>query len=108
MPVEIIDVRDLQEKVKDELNDIFVIDVRTSDELAIASLPFAHHFAMQTIETQLSELPKDKQIICLCHHGMRSLKVANFLVAQGFENVYSVEGGIHAWSTVIDASICKY
>lgn len=52
-------------------------------------------------------LDADKPVICLCHHGMRSLKVANFLGGKGF-TVYNLKGGIHVYSLEVDSSVPIY
>jgi len=44
----------------------------------------------------------------LCHHGMRSLSVTNWLRQQGFERAQSVAGGIQAWSETVDAKVPRY
>lgn len=63
---------------------------------------------MASIPARLNELPRDKPIACLCHHGARSAQVAHFLSNQGFEQVVNVSGGIHAWSAEVDPSVPRY
>jgi rhodanese-related sulfurtransferase len=65
------------------------------------------HMPMQTIPARLHEMDKTRPIACLCHHGGRSMQVANFLIQHGFE-VVNVAGGIHAWSAQVDPSIPVY
>ncbi|MEY3612712.1 MAG: Thiosulfate sulfurtransferase GlpE [Pseudomonadota bacterium] len=88
-----------------------LLDVREGWELQTASAkPEALdllHMPMQTIPARLHELDKTRPIACLCHHGGRSMQVANFLMQQGFE-VVNVAGGIHAWSAQVDPSIPVY
>jgi hypothetical protein len=55
----------------------------------------------------LDELDKSRPIACLCHHGSRSMQVANFLLQHGYQ-VVNVAGGIHAWSEQIDPTIAVY
>ncbi len=47
-------------------------------------------------------------IACLCHHGMRSLQVGNFLEQRGFTEVVNLQGGIDAWSHQVDATVARY
>ena len=56
----------------------------------------------------LSELPKDAFIVFHCHHGMRSMSAAQRFLAEGYTNIYNLNGGIHAWSTTIDTSVPVY
>jgi len=93
-----------------------ILDVREPWELALAHVmpwPDAPSFdvlnmPMQAIATRLAELPPDRAIACLCHHGVRSQHVAAFLLARGFENVVNIAGGIHAWSQEIDPNVALY
>lgn len=89
-----------------------VLDVREPWELQTASVR-AEGFELRAIPMgeipgRLSELPKDQPIACLCHHGMRSAQVANFLINQGFTQVVNIHGGIHAWSQERDPGVPVY
>jgi rhodanese-related sulfurtransferase len=63
---------------------------------------------MQSIPARLQELNRDQPIACLCHHGARSMQVAAFLVQQGFSHVANITGGIHTWSSQVDATVPTY
>ena len=63
---------------------------------------------MQDIPTRLAELPVDRPIACLCHHGIRSQHVARYLEQNGFEQVVNIAGGISAWSAEADPSVPQY
>ncbi|WP_310610820.1 rhodanese-like domain-containing protein [Limnohabitans sp.] len=63
---------------------------------------------MHTIPARLQDLNRDQPIACLCHHGARSMQVAAFLAQQGFSHVANISGGIHAWSSQVDASVPTY
>ena len=88
-----------------------LLDVREGWEVQTASAQPEGmdllHIPMQTIPERLHELDKTRPIACLCHHGSRSMQVANFLMQHGFE-VVNVAGGIHAWSAQVDPSIPVY
>ncbi|MFT5836965.1 MAG: rhodanese-related sulfurtransferase, partial [Candidatus Azotimanducaceae bacterium] len=47
-------------------------------------------------------------LVVLCHHGMRSLNVVQFLEGKGFKNAINLTGGIHAWAVDVDAEITRY
>jgi rhodanese-related sulfurtransferase len=86
----------------------FILDVRNHDELLKAKLNIAfYHIPMLNVLDHLHEIPKDKAIICMCHHGMRSASVAHTLLNNGFTNLYNLEGGIHAVAKY-DNSIATY
>jgi len=85
-----------------------VVDVREPWEIEIARLPGTMNIPMSEIPQRLAELPRDREIAVLCHVGGRSLRVAGFLAAQGFNTVVNVAGGIHAWSVEVDPGVPVY
>jgi rhodanese-related sulfurtransferase len=91
-----------------ERNDILLIDVREPDELARAAIRGALHMPMREVPARLDELPRDKALVVMCHAGGRSRRVAEFLHANGFEQVFNLRGGIDAWSQEIDRSVPRY
>lgn len=89
-----------------------VLDVREPNELRVASVK-ADGFELVTIPMgvippRLNELDPEQPIACLCHHGARSMQVAAFLRARGFNHVANIAGGINAWSAELDPSIARY
>ncbi len=80
---------------------LFLLDVREPAELVAASVAGAVHIPMGDVPARLGDLPQDREIVVLCHVGGRSLRVANFLAAQGFQPVTNLTGGITAWAAEI-------
>jgi rhodanese-related sulfurtransferase len=74
----------------------------TPDEFDLVAIP------MNEIPARLDELPQDRPIACLCHHGARSQRVAMFLAQQGYEDVANIAGGIEAWSRERDPGVPRY
>ncbi len=85
-----------------------ILDVREAWEAHIAPISGALNIPMQQLPSSLLALPEDQTILCLCHHGIRSMHVAQFLVQQGFENIYNITGGSEAWSRTVDTSVPRY
>jgi rhodanese-related sulfurtransferase len=87
-----------------------LLDCRTPDEHATARISGSVLIPMQELSDRVAELEphRDRPIIVHCHHGMRSLRVTNWLRAQGFPAVQSMAGGIDAWSTEVDPSVPRY
>ena len=89
-----------------------VLDVREPWELQTASVTAQGfellHIPMGSIPQQLATLDADRPVACLCHHGVRSLRVAAFLQQQGFAQVTNITGGIDAWSRELDPSVPLY
>ena len=88
--------------------EVQLLDVREVAELELASLPAAHHIPMGQIPQRLGELDSKKPIVVMCHGGARSLRVAQFLISQGFKEVFNLNGGIDAWSKQIDPKVPQY
>lgn len=90
------------------LNEEIIVDVREPWEVKLASLPNALCIPMHQVPEQLDQIDRNKTIYVICHHGGRSLQVAQYLVRHGYEQVFNVNGGIHAWSTDVDSRIATY
>lgn len=84
-----------------------LIDVRTEEEWNTARIEGAERIDDSGFSA-LTELPKNTDIVFVCHHGMRSMQAASQLVNQGFRNVYNLEGGIDAWSVYVDQTVPRY
>lgn len=85
-----------------------MIDVREPFELEICRVAAAESIPMGTIPNAVASLPRDRHLLILCHVGGRSLRVTQYLRAQGFSFVSNVTGGIAAWSDEIDTSLARY
>jgi rhodanese-related sulfurtransferase len=77
-----------------------IIDVREPDELAELAYDVkdVKNIPLGELETRLSEVPKDKQVVVVCRSGGRSGKAQELLQANGFKNIANMEGGMNAWS----------
>lgn len=85
-----------------------LLDVRENWEFATCQIAGSTHIAMNTIPERIEELDDEAEIVCICHHGARSMSVAAFLERNGFSRVTNLTGGIHAWSTQVDSSVPTY
>ena len=85
-----------------------VLDVREPWEHEICNIPDSKLLPMQEIPARLQELPADTDIVVVCHHGMRSLQVAQFLQQSGLARVFNLSGGIAAWAAQVDPDMSQY
>ncbi|RAJ04118.1 adenylyltransferase/sulfurtransferase [Chitinophaga skermanii] len=85
-----------------------LIDVREEVEWDICHINDSKLIPMNTVPRHLGEIDKFQPVVLICHHGMRSRSVANFLVDEGYKDVYNVTGGIHAWANKIDPAMRQY
>lgn len=85
-----------------------LVDVREPYELDLARLPGAMLVPLGTLEAAAPTLPRDRDLVLLCHHGMRSQSAARRLRQLGFARVYNLAGGIDRWSREVDAAVPRY
>ena len=101
--------RQLDEILTNQPDDIFLLDVREASEVSIC-LPQSIHIPMNLIPLYLDKIPDDKMIIIYCHHGIRSLNVALYLIDNGFDEsqIYNLKNGIDDWAQNIDKTMIRY
>ena len=63
---------------------------------------------MNQVQTRLHQLDQNREIIVVCHHGIRSSQVAHYLAHQGYSKLYNLAGGIDAWAREIDPNMRTY
>lgn len=85
-----------------------LLDVREAWEVQTAALPGIVHIPMNDIPDALDQLPRDADIICICHHGMRSYQVGRFLEHHGFSRIINLSGGMDAVSRSVYPHIPVY
>lgn len=91
----------------DAKEDFSFIDVRAPEELELARIAQAEPLDFDN-PAKYMELPRDRKIVFTCRSGVRSLDVASYFIGHGFQRVYSMRGGILAWSQEIDPSVPRY
>jgi thiosulfate sulfurtransferase len=80
-----------------EVGNATIGDVRAADAFSAGSMANAIHIQQETRDEFLASAAKDKPLILYCYHGNSSQGAANYFSEQGFEEVYSVDGGYEAW-----------
>ena len=85
-----------------------LLDVREPFEVAICAVAGSRPIPMRQIPESLPDLPRDQPILVLCHVGQRSMRVTQFLRANGFAKATNVAGGIDAWADQIDPALARY
>lgn len=104
-PIHQMNVQELKQKL--ESDEVILVDVRTDDERAIASIAGAR--AMDAdLMNELEAMPKDSPIAFVCHTGKRSQVAAEHFRKLGFDRISNVAGGIDAWSKEIDPEVPLY
>lgn len=107
-----ISVEELATRLTDASESLQLVDVRELQEVEIASLPGFANLPLSQFDRWSDNirdrLDPDAETIVLCHHGIRSAQMCQWLVSQGFTDVKNVSGGIDAYSTLVDRSIPQY
>jgi rhodanese-related sulfurtransferase len=93
-----------------------VLDVREDDERAYAAIllpPTAVdlHIPLGQVSSRVAEIAgaaKGRRLVVYCHHGMRSMAAATWLLGTGIPDVQNLEGGIDAWSRRVDPAVARY
>ena len=85
-----------------------LLDVREPAEIAICAIDSSLAIPMQSVPQHLATLPRDQPLIVLCHHGMRSGMVADFLRRNGFDQARNLAGGIDEWAQRIAPEMPRY
>jgi sulfur-carrier protein adenylyltransferase/sulfurtransferase len=75
-----------------------LVDVREPDEWAEGVIPGALLLSLGTLESHLSEIPKGRAILVYCQMGLRSARAVEILRKHGYDNAFSMKGGIAAWT----------
>jgi rhodanese-related sulfurtransferase len=107
-----ISVEELALRLADNDENLQLIDVRERQEVEIAYiegftvLPLSEY---QLWEKEIkSKFDPEKETLVICHHGMRSAQMCQWLRSQDFSNVKNIIGGIEAYSILVDSTIPRY
>ncbi len=104
-PFQDIDVSEFS-KIKEKS---ILVDVREEHEREIVHIG-GIFLPLSQLEKRWEELLnyKDKSLYILCHHGVRSAYVCNFLHQKGFKKLFNISGGIHRWTEKVDSQLPTY
>ncbi len=89
---------------------VWLLDVRNEWEHQLARLPDHALIPVHELPSRLEDVqpPEGAQVVCYCHHGVRSLSAAAILRQAGFADALSLAGGIDLWSRAVDPSVPRY
>ena len=77
--------------------DEFILDVRQPEEYESGHIPGSVLIPLDILESRLSEIPKDNEVVVVCRSGNRSATGRDILLNAGFTNVTSMAGGMNQW-----------
>lgn len=112
-PIAQISVKELAQRLNNgDIEGLQLIDVREMQEVAIAHLPGFDILPLSQFDQWAAQIQTrfdpHTETLVLCHHGIRSAQMCQWLALQGFTDVKNITGGIDAYATQVDASIPQY
>jgi len=87
---------------------VVVLDVREPWERDVCSLRGSLNIPLGELSARSGEIPEDRPVVVLCHHGMRSMQATMFLRSRGWETVANLAGGIDAWAREVEPTMAVY
>ncbi len=85
-----------------------LLDVREPQEFEYCHIEGSINIPMSRVFADPGELDPNQETVVICHHGMRSAQITNFLISHGFKNVSNLQGGVAAWASLVDPSMPTY
>lgn len=87
------------EHTKDKLEkgEVKVVDIRDDQSFESGHIPNSFHLTNGRLAQFMNENDFDVPVVVCCYHGISSQQAAQYLIHQGFEEVYSMDGGFEAW-----------
>ena len=105
------DLRITPKEVRERLErggKLVLVDVREQWEYDLCRIAGAKLIPLKSLPANVAALEEAEEVICYCHHGIRSLDAAAWLRGQGIAGAKSLAGGIERWSREVDACVPRY
>jgi len=96
-PIPSLTVREAEERLTQPNSEATLIDVREAWEYAEVRARGASNIPLSELIRRVGEIPRDRDVLLICHVGQRSMQAALFLQRQGIARVFNVEGGTDEW-----------
>jgi len=77
-----------------------VVDIRDAGSFSTGAIKGSQPLTNDNVQTFVEQTDKQLPVVVCCYHGNSSQSAAQFLVEQGFSDVYSLQGGYELWKTV--------
>ena len=100
-----VEVLELKKMLKNK--EVVLVDVREPYEVEICNVKGSLFIPADEIPQNIGQLDKEKRYAVMCHSGVRSLYVSNYLNSLGYSTL-NVIGGIERWATDVDKNMKRY
>ena len=84
-------------KAKLDAGAVKIVDIRDEQSFEQAHIPGAFHLTNGSIQRFIDANDFDTPVVVVCYHGHSSQQAAQYMLHQGFEEVYSMDGGFEMW-----------
>jgi len=85
-----------------------LLDVRQPWEYDCCRIAGSELVPMASLQGRLHEIDPEREIVVICHHGVRSYHAARFLEHNGYARVNNLTGGVDAWAKEVDLNMPTY
>ena len=85
-----------------------LLDVREPWEYKICHIEGSEHVPMRSIPAKIAALDPAQETVVICHHGIRSRMVCQYLQQEGFSNLINLTGGVKSWAEQVDSKMPVY
>lgn len=83
----------------DAQSNVQIVDIRDAASFQAGNIANSFNLNNENIATWIAEADMDAPLVVVCYHGVSSQGAASYLAEQGFDEVYSLDGGFTAWSS---------
>ncbi len=100
--------KDLKEYLDEVDTNPILLDVREPWEYERCHIPNSTLVPMRQIPYAINDFDPEQEIVVICHHGIRSRAVANYLVQHCFTKVINLSSGVDGWAKQVDSNMPLY
>lgn len=85
-----------------------IVDVREPWEFERCRIEGSLALPLSQLPARRTEIPEDRELVLVCHHGSRSQQAAMWLAQNGYLHLHNLRGGVEAWALEVDPTMARY
>ena len=85
-----------------------VVDVREPWEVELCRIDGSVSIPLGELARRMDELPRERPLVLVCHHGGRSQHAAMLLEGARFAQLHNLAGGVESWASSVDSTMKRY